>query len=220
MVTTVHRATELEDILFGEDGAGAIIPYRDPVDERILNTALTNTGKIIDSQEQVGGWPAMDPGTPPPDTDHDGMPDDWEKDHGLNPNDASDGPADRDGDGYTNVEEYINGLFPPIPFSTGVDDLPGELPNELQLSPPYPNPFSQSTTLTYHLALGGPVTLAVFDTRGAMVYRQTLQHQPPGEHTFVWNGTGNNGQQVASGVYFYTFTVNQSRKTGQFVLVR
>ena len=38
------------------------------------------------------------------------MPDAWEKDRGLNPGDASDGAKDRDGDGYTNVEEYINGL--------------------------------------------------------------------------------------------------------------
>ena len=46
----------------------------------------------------------------PADTDYDGMPDDWEKAKGLNPDNASDGPMDRDGGGYTNVEEYINGL--------------------------------------------------------------------------------------------------------------
>ena len=37
----------------------------------------------------------------------DGMPDDWERTHKLDPNDASDGPADADKDGYTNVEEYL-----------------------------------------------------------------------------------------------------------------
>lgn len=47
-----------------------------------------------------------------PDRDRDGMPDAWEERHGLNPDDASDGPADRDGDGYTNLEAFLNGSDP------------------------------------------------------------------------------------------------------------
>jgi hypothetical protein len=48
----------------------------------------------------------------PADSDHDGMPNDWEQSSGLNPEDASDGPGDTDGDGYTNVEEFLNGTDP------------------------------------------------------------------------------------------------------------
>ena len=44
------------------------------------------------------------------DTDHDGMPDEWEKAHGLNPGDAADGNQDMTGDGYTNLEKYLNSL--------------------------------------------------------------------------------------------------------------
>ena len=51
----------------------------------------------------------MKGGTAPTDTDKDGMPDTWETKNGLNPNDASDGAKDRDSDGYSNVEEYLNG---------------------------------------------------------------------------------------------------------------
>jgi hypothetical protein len=50
-------------------------------------------------------------GTPPPDTDLDGMPDAWEKAQSLNPDDPKDGPLDPDGDGYTNLEDYLNGLM-------------------------------------------------------------------------------------------------------------
>jgi hypothetical protein len=40
------------------------------------------------------------------------MPDGWESRHGLNANDAADGARDTDADGYTNVEEYLNGTDP------------------------------------------------------------------------------------------------------------
>jgi len=44
------------------------------------------------------------------DTDNDGMPDSWERKNNLDPADASDSNKDRDNDGYTNIEEYINSL--------------------------------------------------------------------------------------------------------------
>ena len=47
---------------------------------------------IIDSQNDVGGWPVLRSGPVPEDTDQDGMPDAWEKKKGLNPNDKSDAP--------------------------------------------------------------------------------------------------------------------------------
>ena len=67
---------------------------------------------MIDSQRQVGGWdryPSIvrSPGF---DTDRDGMPDEWERNFGLNPNDPVDGNQDRDEDGFTNLEDYLNGL--------------------------------------------------------------------------------------------------------------
>jgi hypothetical protein len=55
-------------------------------------------------------WPEYKTGGVPVDTDHDGIPDDWEKAHGLNPNDPNDANADCNGDGYTNLEKYLNSL--------------------------------------------------------------------------------------------------------------
>jgi len=90
--------------------AGALLPRRDEVDERIVASVDNGTGGIIDSPSEVGGYPDYASGTPPADGDGDGMPDSWEEARGLNP-DAADDDGDRDGDGYTNIEEYINGLF-------------------------------------------------------------------------------------------------------------
>src|SRR6185503_3934055 len=70
---------------------------------------------IIDSQTQVGGWPAYPVINRAAnfDTDQDGMPDAWEAAYGLSPASASGANGnngDFDSDGYTNVEEYINDL--------------------------------------------------------------------------------------------------------------
>jgi len=89
---------------------GATWPYRDEVDERVLQTLFSNNGHIINSPSEVGGWATMQTGTNPIDTDSDGMPDGWELSHGLNPLSSADAATDRDGDGYTNIEEYLNSL--------------------------------------------------------------------------------------------------------------
>jgi pectate lyase len=94
------------------NNAGALAPSRDAVDLRIVQSVRAGTGAHIKTQDQVGGWPTYSAGQAPADTDHDGMPDAWETSHGLNPSDATDGNKDADGDGYTNVEQYLNGLIP------------------------------------------------------------------------------------------------------------
>lgn len=80
---------------------------RDAVDARVVASVRQRGGKIIDSQSEVGGWPALAAGTPWRDGDGDGMPDDWERRNRFNPADAADGTADRDADGYTNLEEWL-----------------------------------------------------------------------------------------------------------------
>jgi hypothetical protein len=85
---------------------------RDPVDDRIVNDVKQGTGRIIDDPSEVGGWPNLVGGIPCADSDHDGMPDEFETLYGFDPTNASDGSADSDGDGYTNVEEFLNSTAP------------------------------------------------------------------------------------------------------------
>lgn len=65
----------------------------------------------VTEPSEVGGWPEYK-GTPYPDADADGLPDAWESEHGLDPRDAADASADLNGDGYTNIEDFLNGLDP------------------------------------------------------------------------------------------------------------
>jgi|GEM_PF-27622 len=125
------------------DHAGATLPRRDAVDERIIRQARTGEipprqmaedsierakfygfqqnvidkiaplvplGFITDPNE-VGGWPEYK-GRPYRDSDGDGMPDAWEVKYGLDPNAPADAVLDCNGDGYTNIEKYINGIDP------------------------------------------------------------------------------------------------------------
>ncbi len=119
------------------ENCGATLPVRDAVDSRIISQI--RTGKVIVSENvslenvprfkyrrlpedsykmgiitdisQVGGFPEYK-GKPVRDSDGDGMPDTWEVKYRLNPSDPSDAIFDCNGDGYTNIEKYINGIDP------------------------------------------------------------------------------------------------------------
>jgi len=98
--------------------AGATLPRRDAVDRRVTEMVLTGKvgaeNGIVKDPKEVGGYPdySFSPDDVPVDTDHDGMSDAWETQFKLNPNLADDGRLDSDNDGYTNVEEYLNGTDP------------------------------------------------------------------------------------------------------------
>jgi pectate lyase len=108
-MTTDSAETAYQKVL---DTVGASLPRRDKLDAMVVEQVRTGTGKYIDSQTDVGGWPELAGGQAPPDGDSDGMPDDWEKTNKLNPDDPADGGGDADGDGYTNIEEWINATNP------------------------------------------------------------------------------------------------------------
>ncbi|MBL8848493.1 MAG: hypothetical protein JNG89_02370 [Planctomycetaceae bacterium] len=83
---------------------------RDAADQRLVSGVRDRTHRLIDSQSEVGGWPELVTLPVPQDSDQDGMPDEWESQAGLDPRQPDDRNGDRDGDGYTNLEEYLNGL--------------------------------------------------------------------------------------------------------------
>jgi pectate lyase len=89
--------------------AGSRVPLVDAVDHRVIDDVRDGTGRIIDDPADVGGWPHLDEGTPLSDRDHDGMHDDWESLHELDPKEPSDG-SEIAANGYTNVENYLNEL--------------------------------------------------------------------------------------------------------------
>lgn len=118
---TTHSATNAYNRVLAYVGASL---KRDAVDARIVSEATNGTFTyngsngsskgLIDTQSDVGGWPAYNSTTAPTDTDKDGMPDSWESANGLNSNNISDGTAYTLSTVYTNLEVYINGLVAAI----------------------------------------------------------------------------------------------------------
>ncbi|WP_167607064.1 substrate-binding domain-containing protein [Maribellus sediminis] len=125
----IHQQTAEEAYHLVLNNVGATLPKRDAIDLMIIKDARSGTatyeGKyykkenevadaskicgIIDSQNDVGGWPELKSLPAPVDTDHDGMPDSWETKNNLNPKDASD--RNKVGkDGYTMLEKYLNSI--------------------------------------------------------------------------------------------------------------
>jgi len=94
---------------------------RDTLDERIINDVKNRTGNFIDVQGgyphgteyelTINAWPALKSIIASADNDKDGMPDDWEVKHGLNPADASDASKVSSHNFYTNIELFINNLI-------------------------------------------------------------------------------------------------------------
>jgi hypothetical protein len=94
---------------------------RDTLDERIINDVKNRTGKFIDVQGgfphgteyemTVNAWPNLRSLPPSADNDKDGIPDDWEKNNGLNSADASDASKVSSHKFYTNIELYINSIL-------------------------------------------------------------------------------------------------------------
>ena len=131
---TIQSAGEAYEAVLAN--AGATLPKRDPVDQRVIeevrtgktgdmgkdtpitppkglakNNIGTSGNGIITDIAQVGGYPDYK-GDPITYTQHDGIPDGWKKKYNLDVNDPDLASKDCNGDGYTNIEKYLDGLDP------------------------------------------------------------------------------------------------------------
>lgn len=118
-----HTAEEAYELVLAHGGAS--LPARDAIDRRIVEEVRDGTATygglvtgldsgIIDSQEDVGGLVFLRSFRAPLDSDQDGIPDWWVIKHGFTPYGGLDQAGDLDSDGYTNIEEYLNGTDPKL----------------------------------------------------------------------------------------------------------
>jgi pectate lyase len=107
----VQGAAEAYETVLAE--AGATLPARDAADLRIIRGVREGTGHILQKETDLPAdqrWPDYRSLPAPADRDHDGIPDYWEKQFGLDPADATDGA--KVSHGYANLEHYFNNSDP------------------------------------------------------------------------------------------------------------
>lgn len=124
---SLETAAEAYQTIANQCGASRV---RDSHDLRIIDhlTSLGKRGAFIANENDVGGIGTVAGGTAPTDTDRDGMPDDWERLNGLNPT-ANDAAAYTLGEGYTNIEHYINSLATTASYIFAPQELVAKLSN-------------------------------------------------------------------------------------------
>jgi hypothetical protein len=108
--------------------------------------------------------------------------------------------------------------------ATAVDDPLASAPSRLAFAPPFPNPASARTALSYALPTAARVRLQIFDVRGRLVRTLTDGQQEAGYHEAFWNGTGAGGRRVALGMYLARLSVKgpgvQEERVQKISLVR
>jgi hypothetical protein len=106
------------------------------------------------------------------------------------------------------------------PVSAGQSAVPGTC----ELYPNCPNPFNPETTIAYRLAAPGFVNLCIFDVAGRQVRELVRGRREEGRRQVRWNGTGDRGAKVQSGVYICRMRVESGgkvfRKTQKLCLAR
>ena len=98
-------------------------------------------------------------------------------------------------------------------------------PTETELLANYPNPFNPETWIPYRLAEDAVVTLTIYDQSGQVVRTLDVGHQTAAVYeiqskAIYWDGRNGLGEEVASGVYFYTLSAGDFSATRKMVILK
>ena len=100
-----------------------------------------------------------------------------------------------------------------------------EIPAETELLRNYPNPFNPETWIPYHLSEDANVSLTIYDVNGALVRDIDVGHQTAAKYdtrskAIYWDGRNQFGEQVASGIYFYSLSAGDFSATRKMVILK
>ena len=123
--------------------------------------------------------------------------------------------SDSDLTGWLFSLNYID-----VEESDALDAGDGLSPGAVGLARNYPNPFNPETTIEYMVPSEGPVRLSIFDTSGRLVRVLVDENKIPGSHAVSWDGRDDDGQPLASGVYFHRFEAAGEARVGKMVILK
>lgn len=121
----------------------------------------------------------------------------------------------------TPIAEYNTPLATfTVESSSGIIDGNLAIPERYELVGNYPNPFNPKTTITYSLPEKSDVDILIYDLSGKLIKRWNVDEQVAGYHSVIWNGTGNDGTSVNSGVYLYRLNAGDYSEVKRMILVK
>jgi hypothetical protein len=94
------------------------------------------------------------------------------------------------------------------------------VPTTFDLSQNYPNPFNPSTVLQYQVPAASQVEIDVYNILGEKITTLVNDVKAAGYYSITWNGTGMNGQTVATGVYIYRMRAGDFVNTKRMLLIK
>jgi len=89
--------------------------------------------------------------------------------------------------------------------------------NEIKV---FPNPFSESVTISYSLEQAAFVSVYIYDMNGRVIKKIVRENQSAGQQNIIWNGTNETGEKVTSGIYFYSAMIDGNNSSGKIILNR
>ena len=112
--------------------------------------------------------------------------------------------------------EVINFSLPQTP--TSVEGENTVLPKKIELAQNYPNPFNPVTNISFKIDRTQHVNLSVFNVLGQLVKTLIDGQVTSGEHTVTWNAANMNGQNVSTGIYFYSLKTSETTIVNKMIL--
>lgn len=184
--------------------AGARAKERDPIDKRIVQTVIDANGKILDSEQEVGGYPVYDTvyqviDVPTTESERQAWLD------SLAVNLETDSTLDLSSLGLTDVDS-----------KKSIEDEKFGIYDSFDLQfKNYPNPFNPTTNFEYTISQSVPVTLRIFNILGQAVAMLVNEDQGPGKYQTMWNAENNN-----SGLYFCQLIAGKKTEVLKLVLLQ
>lgn len=99
-------------------------------------------------------------------------------------------------------------------------DPPATIPVQTALKNNYPNPFNASTQILFDLSSGSEVTIDIYNVLGQKVRNLIRNYFEPGSYSVLWDGKGDNGKPLGSGLYFYRLTTDRFQSTKKCLMVK
>ncbi|MGB8657487.1 MAG: T9SS type A sorting domain-containing protein [Candidatus Zixiibacteriota bacterium] len=123
--------------------------------------------------------------------------------------------------GYKTCHPYSFGGMVEAPVGGDQDQLANKnAPGSFSLSQNHPNPFNPETDIAYFVPSNCHVNLTIFNIMGQKVITLVDEEQPSGEKSVHWDGKGQNGQEVASGIYFYRLRAGEYNEVRKMIMMK